>query len=309
MPIPADLFGYNANPRATAAWASRAGNTIFSLAAPEIVKGAGRGKMAFPYRAIEKLTGQPLKCHEQTIGDCVSHGVAMVLKILAAIEILAGDEEEYREISTEAIYALSRVQVGKGAIGTSDGSVGAWAAEAVQKFGVLPRDIYPRDSRNSWDLTAYSGDLAREWGMPRRGLPAKLLTEAAPYTVGQASLVTSYEDAIDAIYAGYCPAVCSNQGFNDKRDLNGFLRAEGVWPHCMAVIGYDDTGPNPGILIINSWPPSWISGPTRHNQPAGSFWCRPEVFNRMVSRQPDSFVYSRLKGFPPRTKVINHAAL
>jgi hypothetical protein len=207
--------------------------------------------------------------------------------------VIQGRSEWRGGTATEAIYALSRVEVGKGRLGGGDGSIGSWAAEAVQKWGTLRRMKYL-----TVDLSTYSGSRAKAWGMPRAGLPDELEPLAREHPVQAASLVTSYEQARDAIANGYPVAVCSNQGFTESRDAEGFARASGSWAHCMAFLAVDDNAKRPGLLCQNSWGPDWIRGPVRHNQPPGSFWVDAATANRMLSRDPDSFAVSGFVGFP-----------
>jgi hypothetical protein len=54
------------------------------------------------------------------------------------------------------------------------------------------------------------------------------------------------------------------------------------------------------VLIQNSWGPSWISGPKKHEQPDGSFWCDAEVLERNILSARDSFAFSNFEGFPPQ---------
>jgi hypothetical protein len=65
----------------------------------------------------------------------------------------------------------------------------------------------------------------------------------------------------------------------------------------MVVIGIDDKHTRPGALVMNSWGTNWVSGPTRHDQPVGSFWVDAEVIDRMV-KQKDSFALSGFIGYP-----------
>ena len=258
--------------------------------------GSGEGKTVLLYQALETLLGR-FPVHAQTIGDCVSHGFGIAVDVLQAVEILAGESERWvAETATEAIYALSRVERGKGQLGNGDGSIGAWAADAVTKWGTLRRQVYGRH-----DLTKYDGNRAKEWGRPRAGLPDDLEPEAAPYRVGTASLVTSYRAARDAIANGYPVPVCSDVGFTDRRDSEGFAKRSGSWAHCMAFLGVDDNPRRPGLLCMNSWGPDWISGPTRHGQPPGSFWVDAATCDIMLGRQPDSYALSGFQGYPAQS--------
>jgi hypothetical protein len=270
---------------------ARSQTPVFAASAAPI-RDTGKGKTVILIDALRKVFPQWVP-HLQTIGDCVSHGFALCVDILAAVEILSGEPEEWQgQTATEAVYALSRVEVGGGQLGNGDGSVGAWAADAVQRYGTLRRTRY-----GSVDLTTYSGERAKQWGRPRAGLPDELELIAREHPVQATSLVTSYEQARDAIANGYPVAVCSNQGFTDQRDAEGFARPSGSWGHCMAFVGVDDTT-RPGLLCQNSWGPDWISGPKWHGQPDGSFWVDASVCEKMLSRNPDSFAMSGFRGYP-----------
>jgi hypothetical protein len=64
----------------------------------------------------------------------------------------------------------------------------------------------------------------------------------------------------------------------------------------MLFCGVDDESRRPGLLCWNSWGDDWISGPTRHGQPAGSFWVDADVADAML-RQEDSYAISGYEGF------------
>ena len=65
----------------------------------------------------------------------------------------------------------------------------------------------------------------------------------------------------------------------------------------MLLAGIDDTGRRPGGLFINSWGNDWITGPTRLDQPAGSFWAEADTIDDML-QQGDSFAMSSYVGYP-----------
>ena len=258
----------------------------------------GEGKVVLLHDYIRQVAGGDI-IREQTIGDCVSQAYAGAVDCLACVEIgLKKDHERWggAENASEWIYWGSRVQVGKGRLGAGDGSVGAWAAEFVRDYGTLIRTTY-----GPVDLRKYSGDRAKAWGMPRFQPSPGLMETAKPYRVQQVSLVTTYEQVRDAIANGFPVVVCSNQGFTDQRDDDGFARASGVWGHALLMYGVDDNPRRPGILSLNSWGRSWISGPKRHKQADGSFWIDAAVINRMVGGQmPDSWALSNYAGYPRR---------
>jgi len=266
----------------------------FFASAASAIQDSGKGKVSLLYKALSLLLPS-FPVHEQTIGDCVSHGFGLCVDVLKAVEIAAGEKEDFHaETATEAIYALSRVEVGGGRLGNEDGSLGAWAADAVVKYGTLARQKY-----GTFDLTRYDGNRAKAWGAARAGLPNELEPIAKEHPVKTASMVQSYEEARDAIANGYPVAVCSMQGFTQTRDQDGFAKPSGTWPHCMAFIGMDDEYKRPGLLCMNSWGPSWITGPKRNEQPDGSFWVDAAVADRML-KQRDSFSLSGFVGYPKR---------
>jgi len=292
MPIPWNLFGWHDLPNEVEACLARLPMPYLSGNDFDI-RGSGEGKVVLLHRFVEQIIGE-FPIHKQAIGDCVSHGWGLCTDVLACVDIAVRKEaEEWKaEAATEAIYGGSRVEIGGGRLGNSDGSTGAWAAEFVSKYGILARLAY-----GSVDLTSYSGQRAKDWG--RRGVPDDLEPVAREHPVKTTSLVTTYEEARDAIANGYPVAVCSMQGFSDRRDGEGFARPQGSWAHCMSFIAVDDQHSRPGLLCMNSWGPSWISGPKRHDQPEGSFWVDAVTCTSML-RGRDSFALSGFVGYPRR---------
>jgi hypothetical protein len=266
---------------------------VFGVTADPI-KDTGKGKVVLLHKALTSVIGGKFPIHSQAIGDCVSHGWGLGVDVLKAVQIVAGAREIWTgETATEIIYGGSRVEVGGGRLGNGDGSIGAWAAKAVSEtIGTLVRGKY-----GSIDLTTYSGSTAKRMGSPRGGVPDELEPKAREHPVKTVSLVRTYEEARDAIANGYPVPVCSNRGFSSRRDEKGFARPSGSWAHCMLMCSVDDEDARPGVLIVNSWGENWISGPKRHDQPEGSFWCDASVADRMLSEQ-DSFAMSGFVGFP-----------
>jgi hypothetical protein len=257
------------------------------------IRDTGKGKIALLYKAVEQLNGGVFPINKQTIGDCVSHGAAKAAEILMATDILLRAEaEEWKGlVATEPIYAGSRVEVGGGRI-SGDGSVGAWGAKWMSDWGVLVRAMY-----GAIDLSTYDGNRARSWG--RSGCPNDLEPLAKEHPIRTASLCKSYEEARDAIANGYPVSVASNRGFTSQRDSAGFLSPSGSWAHQMCFGGLDDAYSRPGLLCVNSWGPTWVSGPKRHDQPDGTFWVDADVADKMLAAG-DSYAYSGFVGFPSR---------
>lgn len=236
------------------------------------------------------------------ISNCVSQGAAYAVDAVKAVDIYIKKEfEEWvAETATEDIYAGSRVQIGGGRI-RGDGSVGAWAAKYVNKYGALPRKKY-----GNVDLRKYSGSKARDWGRGSKGVPSSILKIAKEHPIQVVSRVDTYEQCRDLIANGYAVTIASMQGFSSTRDEDGFAKPKGSWAHQMCILGVDDAHKRPGVLVQNSWG-AWNGGPKRNNQPTGSFWVDADVIEKKIFKQNDSWAYSSYVGFQPQklnTRII-----
>jgi hypothetical protein len=275
-------------------------------------------KNVFLYDIFRKIVGKDPPKGPQRIGDCVSWGWGNLTNYIAALQIytalqpaglvtlpdvaIVGEAEyrkaeearslivgEYQEAATEAIYALSRVEIGGQRGSYSDGSVGAWAAKAVSTMGTL--------SRKYLESKGLGGDYdprrAKEWGA--RGLPDELEPKARQHLVKTVSLVTSFEQAAALIQNGYPVAICSNRGFTMTRDAQGFCQPQGIWNHCMLLcaVRWD----RPGCCISQSWGPNTPSGPLAFNQPDNTFWADASVIDYIL-KQRDSFTGSNFMDYP-----------
>jgi hypothetical protein len=233
--------------------------------------------------------------YRQEIGDCVSFGWACGVNYLQCVQIALSQQSEFHEAFQPYIYGTSRIQIGKGRLGSGDGSIGAWAAKAVQTYGVLAADAD--------EVPSYAGSVARQWGS--RGPPEQFLTLGKKTLVKTVSPVKSSDDVRDAICNGYPVPICSNAGFGSisKSHDRQVGRWTTSWAHCMCLIAYDgsDDGRKAGngepvYFCQNSW------GPTAHPQPLqgeppGGFWVRESDVDK-IARQGDSYAISSFDGFP-----------
>ncbi len=84
--------------------------------------------------------GPPAK-NQGNLGSCVSFGTNNAITRTMVCQIVMNQaNEEFKDIAEEATYGGSRVEIGGGKLGRGDGSVGAWAAQFVQKYGVISRE-------------------------------------------------------------------------------------------------------------------------------------------------------------------------
>lgn len=255
------------------------------------IKDTGKGKLSLPFKNALKFDIGFAVAERQTTGDCVSHGTRNAIDVSRATEIIEKNEPEsfIARGATEGIYGAR----GHGRQGMS----GAVAARWVNQNGILLRKSY-----GSVDLSVYDSSKGNRWGTA--GIPRDLIVEAKKNPVGTVSLIRTIEEARDALANGYGIAVCSDYGFSSTRDKNGMSRRQGSWNHCMAFIGCDDTKDIVNDLIFlvqNSWG-KFNSGGKIHGQPDGSFWITAEDAAGML-RQMGAWVFSHVKGFPPK-KVV-----
>jgi hypothetical protein len=273
-----EFFGWINDQRKVEAVLATLPMPLFEDAAPHL-KGTGEDKDIILPVAFRKATGlKDLPQGPQKIGDCVSWGWTAAIDLVQGTQILLGKNEEYQESCSEAMYGLSRVQVGGERGSYQDGSVGAWAAKAANLYGYLSRKI----------SGPYDPNRAKKWGA--QGLPDEYLGECKKHTAATVSLVTDFEQARDAIANGYPVPVCSDQGFSMSRDKDGFCRPQGSWAHCMCFAGVKSGG-RPGLLCLQSW------GANVLDQPDNSFFVDAEVATRML-KQRDSFTLSGFTGYP-----------
>ncbi len=248
----------------------------------------------FLYEYVRKYNkGADAPAGPQLIGDCVSWGWSNLANYLQCIQMSMGQRLSYQEICTEAMYALSRVEVGGQRGSYSDGSVGAWAAKAATQYGYLSRNYLAKQGLSP----EYDARRAKDWGA--KGLPDQFEPEAQMHLLQTTSLTTSFEMAAEAIQRKYPVAVCSNRGFSMVRDKDGFCSPSGVWNHCMVFVGVR-WGSRPGLCLSQSWGRNTPSGPLAFNQPDNTFWVEADVADKML-RQGDSFAGSPFAAFPDLT--------
>lgn len=250
------------------------------------------------WQSIRTVTGKdPPIFNQGSVGSCVSFGTSRAYEASLAVQITIGDRFTWTPLVEEMVYGGSRVEVGGGRI-NGDGSLGAWGAAWVRKWGGLPRGTYTVEGK-TYDLRSYNEARCRDWG--QRGVPDELEPEAKKYPAGDVAQVKTWSEAKKALGQGYGIAVCSGQGFSMKRDANGVSAPSGSWAHCMCLDGYhtDANGKEYGH-IQNSWGPTAHTGPVGFGAPPTSgFWAESSVVGRMLAAN-DSWAIAAVKGFPAR---------
>lgn len=213
---------------------------LFDDAQPHL-QGYGVGRSVFLWEAEEhpKIWGRTLPADSQRSGTCVSRGTYRACQDSLYWSMIFGDGiGKPVTLAYESIYGGSRINVGKGRLGSGDGSYGAWAAQYVHDFGLLPRGQY-----GSIDLTKSNEELSVTWGTPRHGVPASILAESAAYKAAACFRCTTTADIRDSIAAGYGVAFCSNvlwqvpDGQSTRRNEDGMCRPVSTGGHCEAIRG------------------------------------------------------------------------
>jgi hypothetical protein len=238
------------------------------------------------YKAWRDVLGGDPDYPAQQIGDCVSFGHGHANDLLQCIEIAMGEPAEFRETDTEFLYATSREAAG--ILGRGDGSYGASAVKAMMAVGLVSREMLGQEG-------IYSGRRARLWG--RTGAPAELKRKAAAFRLGSAASVSTWVELVGALSSGYPITICSNQGFAEVRDRDGFCQPHGQCGHCMLIAGvrFD----REGACILQSWGPDKPAGSLTLGQPTFSFWADRRVVENILAAG-DSWALSRSPEFVTR---------
>ena len=249
--------------------------------------GSGEGKLSLPFKSLLKFDPSFGPSERQTTGDCVSHSTRNAVDITRAVEIdIKGESESFETRgATEAIYQ-SRGHKGQGM--TCSGA----AKYVHSNGGILLRKDY-----GSIDLSKYDSSIGAKHKIPFE----VYVKEAYKHQVKTISMITTVEEARDALSNGYALSVFSRYGFSSRRDANGIAKRGSGWNHAMAWIACDDTRTRYKetlFLVQNSWG-KWNSGPRVHSQPEGSFWIREKDARGMLSQQ-GSWVFSDVDGFPAK---------
>lgn len=263
-----------------------------------------RPKRMMLWEITRKLLDKDTPNYGQEIGDCVSFGAKNALEYLQAF-LLKSNKDKWRFVFPPYIYGISRVQIGGGRLGNSDGSIGVWATQGLIKYGCLFNDVP--------GVPKYSGSIAKSWG--RSGPPKNFIDEASKHLLKisiDAAKVTTWEQLTSAIANGYAITVASNYGFTMKPQSSGFHEQSGNWAHQMCIIGYDESSENPDdhcVCILNSWANAHgevTDKTTGEKWPVGTLKVRKKVVLRMlVDGGGDSWAYSNLDlGFIPRKPLV-----
>jgi hypothetical protein len=241
--------------------------------------------------ALERVWGPKWFLNQGECGSCVAFGAALACDLLTATEIVSGRRRKPNgRTDPMTVYWGSRVEIGKGQLGRSEGSIGVWAAKYLKIFGALEQRKY-----EAFDLTRYTPSVCCG-SNAYKGVPDALEPIARQYPVRTYAQVRTFDEAVAAIAAGYPVTIASAQGFRMQLDANGFGTASGSWNHQQCVVGYELT-PVPCLWIANSWGPCYSGGPAGWNPAVMKV--RKATAERML-REGDSWALSDHESFAPK---------
>lgn len=254
----------------------------------------------------EVLFGEPLKSWLQTIGDCVSFGVARGCNDSLIIDAVNNGGATLYDVSkpvaTEPIYAGSRVEVGGGRLG-GDGSLNIWAIKWITNWGVLLRENH---GSGELDLRTYSGSKARKWGARGAGCPNELEPKAKLHPITGSTPIKDADAAIPFIVNLNPITIASNRGFSRKRNSDGTCDPVGSWAHEMVIRGVCILSNGKLVFIIqNSWGDYLGSSnnviTTKSGRkvtlPSGCFAAEAEVVERDIFRPGDCTAIAGVRGW------------
>lgn len=241
-----------------------------------------------------KILGTDSPNYPQQVGDCVSFGGKNACEYVQYYPIAAGERSVWTRVFPPYLYGCGRVFIGNGQMGRQDGSVGAWQAQAVMKYGTIPI--------NAPGCPEYSGSIARQWGL-KPGPDDSFVTVGKQHIVKSTAAVTTWEELVAALTNGYPVTVASNVGYDMTPRSDGFNHYSTHWGHQMCIIGVDDDASQPHACILNSW--GDVHGQIKDFKtgeiwPKGTLRARKSDVMYMLAEK-DTFAYSSLEGFPAQS--------
>lgn len=237
----------------------------------------------------EAVWGKKWYLNQLSCGSCVAVGLAGGLNTFVAKDAIRSGTVEATMIDPMTIYWGSRVEIGKNRI-NGDGSVGAWAAEYVKQYGILPQKRFAEADLSKYDPDVCCGERSY------KGVPDGLEPEARKFPVKDYVQCRNFDDMVTLIDKDKPVTVASDVGYDQQLDRNGFTRiGPKPWRHQMWVGGYE-LGSRPCGYVVNNWGLFYLAHPS--GMPDG--WCLAmakvdaDILDRQF-RQGDSYGYSETK--------------
>lgn len=269
----------------------------------------------------KKLLGRVLAAwNQKSVGSCVGHGTGRAFQDTVIAQcLLTGEKFFDAEVCREAVYGGSRVEIGGGRI-NGDGSVGAWAADYMTKYGggVLYKKYDEIDLSGGYDEAR-----CRQWG--NRGVPDNLEKYAKNNPVKDATMVATIDGLRAAIRSLKFVSICGSKGRTMQRKSGGWCPVSGQWAHCQEIsgrclvqggssspFGGDGAAPYAGNVEAFEYTNSWgdylgstnnkvvLADGREYTLPEGAYLSRPEEIESEL-RQQDTFAFYGVKGLVAET--------
>lgn len=271
------------------------------------IRGDGQSKVVRLWKVWEQAAQQPFAPHLQDIGDCSGQASGLGVEFVNAVQVMRDKPEEWcGKQSTEVPYIAGRIEVGQsnlppGARLPAEGVPVAWAVEALETIGSLPRAKYP-----DFDVSTYNPELAQK--LARRGadgLPEEIEKLAAKYKLKAVNIDRGWPQACDFNSNGYPVVIGSSVGYFDEFDRDGFLLAGPLWMHAMLMVGFDTKSRRHGGCLAQSWGPDWARGPMhKYGCIRGGFWADARNIHKALM-QGDSYALIEYDG-PKKRRLDYH---
>lgn len=245
----------------------------------------------------KEITGLDPDLIPQPTGNCVAAAAADVVQGIQAIEIKAGDRQEFKEVFNPYHYATGRVLIGQNRLRGGAGSLGSWQADAIKKYGVLRRDAD--------NLPAYNKANVDAWGDGKNingvGAFSDFNEVAAERVCGSAARVSALNQILDALDNGYLCTIAASFGYNmtatggakgfHRRNRSGWNHQMSLWGYCLRK-GW--------VAIKNQWGNvhgQLVDLDTGENWPLGFLRVPMEDFEYHI-KNAEVIAYSQFDGFP-----------
>ena len=268
----------------------------------------GRFALWKPLMAVLGITDpKKLPWNWQVTGSCVGAGGDNCRKVTMAVEIMAGELEEWKHVWWPYTYGRSRFRAGMKTPG--EGSFGSAWAEAATKdgcFSVDEANVPPFGIKDGWLQLSRGTEL--EWSDGDSQLVTQHSDVAALHLFGKYVQIRNSDEGKAAIVNGYAMTCASMFGTTGPRLVGepAVYVAEwnDTWPHQMSLNEVWDH-PSLGMLfrIQNQWGPTAHPQPTQ-GEPCGGFYITAKTFDRICGEK-EVIAFSGLAGFKAR-KVDNY---
>lgn len=284
-------------------------------AAPHLFEADASNESVFLWEAEVQVLNRLLACWNQNpVGACVGFGATRAAQDVLLNEIASGEPEIWpgAELCPEVTYIGSRVEVNNGRSPIQptrrdrfgDGSVGAWACQFLNGWGIVKRDRY-----GSTDLTRYDPAWVR--ANQFKGIPDEIEQEARQHPITTGAKLNSFADVWAALGARKGLYMCSRLGFAMQADAEGYAIPNDEWGHCMCWRGrFVHPRRGKSVIVQNSWrnPDGSVTwpGPNRVTVetidrgpillPEGCAAFTQDVVEAIV-REQDSFALAGLSGW------------